>query len=92
MTVLGGTYDRLLLSSIVDTPTPFLLQGKDTRVFGGRGRTFESCRAHGLTKPFSRAEMPKSAPFIPRTLPPLPLERQTSRAQREQEAKEYWTR
>lgn len=34
--------------------------------------------------------MPKSAPFVPRTLPPLPPDRPTSRAQREREAKAYW--
>ena len=34
--------------------------------------------------------MPKSAPFVPRTLPPLQPERPTSRAQREREAKAYW--
>ena len=34
--------------------------------------------------------MPKSAPFVPRTLPPLSAERPKSRAQREREAKEYW--
>jgi hypothetical protein len=33
--------------------------------------------------------MPKSAPFVPRTLPPLPAEK-ASRAQREREAKAYW--
>ena len=34
--------------------------------------------------------MPESAPFVPRTLPPLPSETRTSRAQREREAKAYW--
>ena len=34
--------------------------------------------------------MPKSAPFVPRTLPPCEPERRTSRAQREREAKVYW--
>jgi hypothetical protein len=34
--------------------------------------------------------MPKGAPFVPRTLPPLEPERPTSRAQREPEAKAYW--
>jgi hypothetical protein len=34
--------------------------------------------------------MPKSAPFVPRTLPPCKPERPKSRAQREREAKEYW--
>jgi hypothetical protein len=34
--------------------------------------------------------MPKSAPSVPRTLPPLPPERPKSRAQREREAKAYW--
>jgi hypothetical protein len=34
--------------------------------------------------------MPKSAPFVPRTLPPLPPARPTNRAQREREAKAYW--
>jgi hypothetical protein len=34
--------------------------------------------------------MPKSAPFVPRTLPPLPPERPTNRAEREREAKAYW--
>jgi hypothetical protein len=34
--------------------------------------------------------MPKSAPFVPRTLPPLPPEKTTSRAEREREAKAYW--
>jgi class 3 adenylate cyclase len=34
--------------------------------------------------------MPKSAPFVPRTLPPLPPEKPKSRAQREREAKAYW--
>jgi hypothetical protein len=34
--------------------------------------------------------MPKSAPFVPRTLPPLPPERPTSHAQREREARAYW--
>ena len=34
--------------------------------------------------------MPKSAPFVPRTLPPLPPERPTGRAQREREAEAYW--
>jgi hypothetical protein len=34
--------------------------------------------------------MPKSAPFVPRTLPPLPSEKSTSRARREREAKAYW--
>jgi len=34
--------------------------------------------------------MPKSAPFVPRTLPPLPPEKPASRARREQEAKAYW--
>jgi hypothetical protein len=33
--------------------------------------------------------MPKSAPIVPRTLPPLPGEK-SSRAQREREAKAYW--
>jgi hypothetical protein len=33
--------------------------------------------------------MPKSAPFVPRTLLPLPPEKPKSRAQREREAKEY---
>ena len=33
--------------------------------------------------------MPKSAPFVPRTLPPLPPEKRTSRAQREREARAY---
>jgi len=34
--------------------------------------------------------MPKSAPFVPRTLPPCKPERPSSRAQREREAKIYW--
>jgi hypothetical protein len=34
--------------------------------------------------------MPKSAPFVPRTLPPCEPERPTSRAQREREAKASW--
>jgi hypothetical protein len=34
--------------------------------------------------------MPKGAPFVPRTLPPLPPEAPTSRAQREREANGYW--
>jgi hypothetical protein len=34
--------------------------------------------------------MPKSAPFVPRTLPPCEPERPTSRAQRGREAKAYW--
>jgi hypothetical protein len=34
--------------------------------------------------------MPKSAPFVPRTLPPLPPEKAKSRAEREREAKAYW--
>ncbi len=34
--------------------------------------------------------MPKSAPFVPRTLPPLQPARPTSRAQREREAQAYW--
>ena len=34
--------------------------------------------------------MPKSARFVPRTLPPLPTEKPTSRAQREGEAVAYW--
>jgi len=34
--------------------------------------------------------MPKSAPFVPRTLPPLQSEKPKSRAQREREAKAYW--
>ena len=34
--------------------------------------------------------MPKSAPFVPRTLPPCEPERPKSRAQREREAKAYW--
>jgi hypothetical protein len=34
--------------------------------------------------------MPKSAPFVPRTLPPLPPERPTTRAQRGQEANAHW--
>jgi hypothetical protein len=34
--------------------------------------------------------MPKSAPFVPRTLPPPPPERPTSRAHSEREAKAYW--
>jgi hypothetical protein len=34
--------------------------------------------------------MPKSARFVPRTLPPLSPERPKSRAQREREAKAYW--
>ena len=34
--------------------------------------------------------MPKSAPFVPRTLPPLPAEKPTRRAQRERDAKAYW--
>jgi hypothetical protein len=34
--------------------------------------------------------MPKSAPFVPRTLPPSERVRPTSRAQREREAKAYW--
>ena len=34
--------------------------------------------------------MPKGAPFVPRTLPPLPPEKLASRAQREREAKAYW--
>jgi hypothetical protein len=37
-----------------------------------------------------RLEVPKSAPFVPRTLPPLPPQRTKSRAQRERAAKEYW--
>jgi hypothetical protein len=44
-----------------------------------------ACSSH-----FSKPEMPKSAPFVPRTLPPLPPVRPTSRAQREREAKAYW--
>jgi hypothetical protein len=34
--------------------------------------------------------MPKSAPFVPRTLPPCEPEASTSRAKREREAKAYW--
>ena len=34
--------------------------------------------------------MPKSAPFVPRTLPPCEPKRRTSRAQREREARAYW--
>ena len=34
--------------------------------------------------------MPKCARFVPRTLPPLPVEKPTSRAQREREAVAYW--
>ena len=34
--------------------------------------------------------MPKSAPFVPRTLPPPSPERPRSRAQRERDAKAYW--
>ena len=34
--------------------------------------------------------MPKGARFVPRTLPPPPAERPTSRAQREREAVAYW--
>jgi len=34
--------------------------------------------------------MPKSAPFVPRTLPPLPPERRKSRAHREGKARAYW--
>ena len=34
--------------------------------------------------------MPKSARFVPLTIPPPPPERLTSRAQREREAKKYW--
>jgi len=34
--------------------------------------------------------MPKSAPFVPHTLPPHPPESQRSRAQRERESKVYW--
>ena len=34
--------------------------------------------------------MPKSARFVPRTLPPLPAEKPTSRAQRERDAAAYW--
>jgi hypothetical protein len=56
----------------------------------GRGRTFESCRAHGSTKPFSKARNAESAAFVPRTLPPLPAEKPTSCARMERDAKEYW--
>ena len=34
--------------------------------------------------------MPKSAPFVPRTLPPLPPEGPTTHAQRVRDAKAYW--
>jgi hypothetical protein len=34
--------------------------------------------------------MSNSAPFVPRTLPPLPPARPMSHAQREREAKAYW--
>jgi hypothetical protein len=34
--------------------------------------------------------MPKSARFVPRTIPPPPPERPKSPAQREREAKAYW--
>ena len=43
-----------------------------------------------IWKPNGTIEMPKSARFVPRTLPPLPAERPTSRAQREREAAAYW--
>jgi hypothetical protein len=39
---------------------------------------------------FREPEMPKSAPFVPRTLPPFPPEKTTSGAQRQREAKAYW--
>jgi hypothetical protein len=38
---------------------------------------------------FSEPEMPKSTPFVPRTLPPCQPEKPTSRAEREREAKAY---
>ena len=62
----------------------------------GAGRTkaevARSNRAGRMAQPsrFRKPEMPKSAPFVPRTLPPLPTERPMSRAQREQDAKAYW--
>jgi hypothetical protein len=51
-----------------------------------------SNRAGRMAQPsrFRRPEMPKSAPFVPRTLPPLPAGKPTSAAQREREAKAYW--
>jgi len=39
---------------------------------------------------FREPETPKGAPFVPRTLPPLPAEGPKSRAQRQREAKAYW--
>jgi hypothetical protein len=50
-----------------------------------------SNRAGRMAQPsrFQMPEMPKSAPFVPRTLPPLSAEK-SSRAQREREAKAYW--
>ena len=39
---------------------------------------------------FPKPEMPKGAPFVPRTLPPPPPEKPKSRAQRERDAKAYW--
>jgi hypothetical protein len=56
----------------------------------GRGRTFESCRAHGLTKRFSETRIAKTDAFVLRTLPPPAAEKPASRAQREREAKAYW--
>ena len=51
---------------------------------------FESCRAHGSTKPFLEAACSvKVRGFVPRTLLPVQPER-TTRAQRECDAKAYW--
>ena len=56
---------------------------------GGRGRTFESCRAHGSTKLFSKARNAEKCTVRTSYFAPLPAEEPTSRAQREREAAAY---
>ena len=51
---------------------------------------FESCRAHGLTKPFFEVAMQRSGrEFVLCPMPPAAT-RRASRAAREREAKAYW--
>jgi len=57
---------------------------------GGRGRTFESCRAHGLFKPFFKARNAEKCTIRPSYSASAPAGEGESRAQREREAKAYW--
>jgi hypothetical protein len=57
---------------------------------GAPTRTFESYRRMAQPKPYLMARNAESAPFVPRTLPPLAAERPRSRAERERDAKAYW--